>query len=74
MTISITASELRRLLPEFSEDACKVIVDYCEETSWSPRLGDVREYFCEIEAEDIHEEDPDMIICQLKGGRYLIHR
>ena len=81
MKISITSMTLASLLSDsFSYEACEEIErileeeeDACSEFYEAPTLGDIVIRFCEIDADDVDEDDDD-ILAHLSNGKVLISK
>ena len=82
MKISITSMTLASLLSDsFSYEACEEIErileeeeeEACPEFYKAPTLGDIIIRFCEIDADDVDEDDDD-ILAHLSNGKVLIEK
>lgn len=81
MKISITSMTLASLLSDsFSYEACEEIErileeeeNACPEFYEAPTLGDIVIRFCEIDADDVDEDDDD-ILAHLSNGKVLISK
>ena len=81
MKISITSMTLASLLNDsFSYEACEEIgrileeeEDACPESYEAPALGDIVIRFCEIDEDDVDEDD-DNILAHLSNGKVLIEK
>ncbi len=77
MTIEITPAMLYTLTNHFTYEACEAICEYyeeCGDPANSPRIGDIEVGFCEVSAEDMYEEDTEMIVAELSNGNVLLAR
>lgn len=81
MKISITSMTLASLLKDsFSYEACEEIERVLEEEEEDcgkfyrvPTLGDIVIRFCEIDADNVDEDD-EYIIAELPNGKVLIEK
>ena len=81
MKISITSMALADLLKDsFSYEACEEIERILEEEEENcgrfykaPTLGDIVIRFCEIDEDDVDEDD-DNILARLSNGKVLIEK
>lgn len=81
MKISITSMTLASLLKDsFSYEACEEIEHVLEEEEEdcgkfyrAPTLGDIVIRFCEIDADNVDEDD-EYIIAELPNGKVLIEK
>lgn len=81
MKISITSMTLASLLGDsFSYEACEEIErileeeeETCPEFYEAPALGDIVIRFCEIDEDNIDEDD-DNILAHLSNGKVLIEK
>ena len=81
MKISITSMTLASLLSDyFSYEACEEIErileeeeETCPESYKAPALGDIVIRFCEIDEDNVDEDD-DNILAHLPNGKVLIEK
>ena len=81
MKISITSMTLASLLSDsFSYEACEAIEQILEEEEEdcgrfykAPTLGDIVIRFCEIDEDNVDEDD-DNILAYLSNGKVLIEK
>lgn len=81
MKISVTSMTLTSLLSDsFSYEACEEIErileeeeEACPELYKAPTLGDIIIRFCEIDEDNIDEDD-DNILARLPNGKVLIEK